>query len=100
MNASTDSTAPRGLIGWWLSPPRTGMRRAIAPWEYRHLRVFAGIRIAVGFVVIGLAGVTLALGGNDGTAYACAAAFLALAAAQWLVAYWLLTIARSEPART
>ena len=37
MNAHNDNTAAKGLRGWWASPPRTGMRRLIYPFEYRHL---------------------------------------------------------------
>ena len=31
MNAPNDNTARKGLRGWWLSPPRSGMQRLIAP---------------------------------------------------------------------
>jgi hypothetical protein len=31
MNASNDNTAPKGLRGWWASPPRPGMHRLINP---------------------------------------------------------------------
>ena len=50
MNASDDSTAikGKGLRGWWLTPPRPGMQRWIAPWEYRHLRAWAAIRVVGG----------------------------------------------------
>ena len=34
MHAPNDNTAPKGLRGWWLSPPRPGMHRLINPWEY------------------------------------------------------------------
>jgi hypothetical protein len=44
--------------------------------------------------------ITLAFGGNDWKTYGWTMLFLALAAAQVSVAYWLLTIARSEPAET
>ncbi len=100
MHAPNDNTGPKGLRGWWASPPRSGMRRIIAPWEYRHLRAWAGVRITFGVVLAGLAVVTLAFGGNDGKTYGWAAAFLAAAAAVFSFAYWELTIARSESART
>jgi hypothetical protein len=99
MNAHNNNTAPKGLRGWWTSPPRSGMRRLIAPWEYRHLRAFAGVRVAAGSVLAGLSLITLAFGGNDWKAYGWALLWLAMAAAQVSFAYWLLTIARSEPAQ-
>ena len=100
MNAHNDNTAWRGLRGWWASPPRSGIRRVIAPWEYRHLRGFATVRIAAAGVLAGLGVVTLAFGGNDWKTYGWTLLWLALAAAQVSFAYWLLTIARSEPAGT
>ena len=95
MNASNDNTAPRGLRGWWASPPRSGVRRLIAPWEYRHLRAWAGVRFAGSAVLAGLGVVTLAFGGSDWKTFGWTMFFLALAAAQFSFAYWLLTIARS-----
>jgi hypothetical protein len=100
MYAQSDNTGPRGLRGWWASPPRSGMRRIIAPWEYRHLRAFARVRIAAGIVLAGLGVVTLSFGGNDWQTYGWTLVFLALAAAQFSFAYWLLTIASPGPART
>src|ERR1017187_1294305 len=47
MHAPNDNTAPKGLRGWWASPPRSGMQRIISPWEYRHLRAWAGVRTRV-----------------------------------------------------
>ena len=44
MNASNDNTAAKGLHGWWLPPPRHGIRRLINPWAYCHLRAL-GVRI-------------------------------------------------------
>jgi hypothetical protein len=100
MNAPNDNTAPKGLRGWWASPPRSGMRRIIIPWEYRHLRFWAGVRIAVGIVLVGLGAVTLSFGGNDWKTYGWTAFWLVLAAAQFSVAYWELTIARSASPQT
>ena len=65
MNAPHDNTAPKGLRGWWASPPRSGMRRLISPWEYRHLRAWAGVRIAGAIGLAGLGVVTLSFGGSD-----------------------------------
>jgi hypothetical protein len=96
MSAPHDSTAPKGLRGWWVSPPRSGMRRIIAPWEYRHLRAWARVRIASGVVLAGLGVVTLSFGGNDWKTYGWTMVFLALAAASWAFACWELSIARSE----
>jgi hypothetical protein len=100
MNAPHDNTAPEGLRGWWASPPRSGMLRIISPWEYRHLRAWAGVRIGAGIVLAGLAVVTLSFGGNDWKTYGWAMVFLAAAAADLSFGYWELTIARSESART
>ena len=41
MHVSNDNTASKGLRGWWASPPRSGRRRVISPWEYRRI-VLAG----------------------------------------------------------
>ena len=100
MNAPNGNTAPNGLRGWWASPPRSGMRRIISPWEYRHLRPSAGVHIGAGVVLAGLSAVTLSLGGNDWKTYGWTMVFLALAAAQFSFAYWELTIARSASAQT
>ena len=100
MTAQNDSTAAKGVRGWWASPSRSGLQRIISPWEYRHLRAWAGVRIASAVALVGLGAVTLAFGGNDGKTYGWATAFLALAAAQFWFASWELTIARSASART
>jgi hypothetical protein len=95
MNAQKDNTASRGLRGWWASPPRSGMRRLIAPYEYRRLRPFGVTRIAGGGVAAA-AGVICLLYG----VYGWAAFFLVLAALNLAGGYWYLTIARSASART
>jgi hypothetical protein len=95
MNAPIDSTAAKGLRGWWLSPPRPGMQRLINPWEYRHLRVFGVTRIAGGSVAAAAGIVCLAYG-----VYGWAAFFLGIGAANLAGGYWYLTIDRSAPART
>ena len=100
MYAPTDNTAPKDLRRWWASPPRSGRQRMISPWEYRHLRPWAGVRMASGIVVAGLGAVTLSFGGNDWKTYGWTMVFLALAAAQFSFAYWELTIARSASPRT
>lgn len=100
MCAQNDNIAPKGLRGWWASPRRSGMQRIISPWEYRHLRGWAGVRIASGTVLAGLGAVTFSFGGNDWKTYGWTMVFLALAAAQFSFAHWELTIARSGSART
>ena len=99
MHAQINNAAPGGLRGWWTSPPRSGMRLIISPWEYRHLRGWAQVRVAAGVVLAALAAVTLAAGGNDSKTYAWAFAFLAAGAANMAFAYWLVRIARSTSAR-
>jgi hypothetical protein len=90
----------RRLRGWvGVSPPRSGLRRLISPWEYSHLRGWPRIRIASGAALVWLGAVTLSFGGSGGKTYGWALAFLALAAAQFAFAYWLLTIARSMSTR-
>lgn len=95
MNAPGNNTAAKGLRGWWLSPPRSGMQRLIAPWEYRHVRGFGVTRIFGGSVAGAAAVVCLAYG-----AYAWAAFFVVIGALNLAGGYWFLTIARSAPPRT
>ena len=99
MYAPNDNTAPKGLRGWWASPPRSGMRRIIAPLEYRHLRAWAGARIAGGNLLALCGFLTLSVGFTGSKTYGWAAAlFLVAAAAQFSFAYWELTITRSVSA--
>jgi hypothetical protein len=93
MNARNDNTAAKGMRGWWLSPPRSGMRRLINPWEYRHLRGFGVTRIAGGSVAGGAGVVCLAYG-----VYGWAAFFLILAGLNLAGGYWYLSIDRSASA--
>jgi hypothetical protein len=94
MSGPSDSTAPKGLRGWWASPPRSGMRRTIVPWEYRHLRAFGVTRIAGGGVAAAAGVVCLSYG-----VYGWAAFFLVLGALNLAGGCWYLTIARSAPPR-
>ncbi len=87
-----------GLRGRWMDPPRHGMRLVISPWEYRHLRGWAQVRIASGVALTGLGLVTLAFGGSDWKTYGWTMAFLAAAVANLAFAYWELSIARSDAA--
>lgn len=90
MNAQNDNTGPL----------RTGMRRIFPPWEYHHLRAWAGARLAGGTVLVSLAAVTLIGGTFSRTAIEWAAGMLVLAALALAGGYWELTIARSAPPRT
>jgi hypothetical protein len=100
MNAPNDSTAPRGLRGWWASPPRSGMQRIIWPFVYSHPRAFARVAIAAGIVLTGLGAVTLVGGSFTSVAVWWAMVFLAPAAVNFATAAWYLAIARSASART
>jgi len=95
MNALNDNTAPKGLRGWWLTPLRPGLQRLIHPWEYRHLRAFAVVRIAGGSVAAAAGLICLSYG-----VYGWAAFFLVVAALNLAGGYWELTIDRSLSART
>jgi hypothetical protein len=94
MSASNDYTAPRGLRGWWASPPRSGMRRLIIPYEYRHLRAFGVMRIAGGSLAAAAGLICLGYG-----VYGWAGFFLVIAALNLAGGYWYLTIARSTSAQ-
>jgi hypothetical protein len=95
MYAPNDNTAPKGLRGWWASPPRSGMQRLIAPYEYRHLRFFGVGRISGGSVAAAAGVICLSYG-----VYGWAAFFLVIAALNLAGGSWYLTIDRSAPART
>jgi hypothetical protein len=99
VHAHNDYAAPGSTTAWWRwgTPPRSGMRRLIAPWEYRHLRAFARVRLAAGIVLAGLGAVTLFGGSFTAKAAGFAVLFLAAAAASFLSAAWGLAIARSAP---
>jgi hypothetical protein len=90
MNAPNESTAWTRLRGWWLTPPRTGLRRLIHPWEYRHLRFYGVTRVAGGSIAAAAGFICLAYG-----AYGWAAFFLVVAALDIAGGCWELTIARS-----
>ena len=95
MNARNANIAAKGLRAWWLSPPRQGMQLLIAPYEYRHLRVFGVGRIAGGSAAAAAGMVCLSYG-----VYSWAAFFLALGALNLAGGCWYVTIARSAPARS
>jgi hypothetical protein len=95
MNASSDNTAPRGLRGRWLSPPRSGTHLLINPLEYRHLRAYGVTRVFGGSVAAGAGIICLSY-----QAYGWAAFFLAIGALNLAGGSWYLTIDRSGSART
>ena len=72
---------------------RTGMRRIIPRFEYRHLRGFGVARIAGGSVQAAAGLICLAYG-----VYGWAAFFLILAALNLAGGSWYLTVARSASA--
>ena len=75
-------------------PQRPVLERIlIRSWEYRHLRLWAGVRIGAGIVSVGLGVVTLTFGGNNWKTYGWTMAFLAAGAANLAFGYWLITIA-------
>jgi hypothetical protein len=93
MDAAKDSTGRKGLRGWWLSPPRSGLRRILAPWEYRHLRPFAALHIIGGTVALVLGAIVLSLVTD---AWLILGVFwIVVAAVNYAVGYWELTIAES-----
>jgi hypothetical protein len=98
MHAPDNNAVPESPREWWASPPRSGLRLIISPWEYRHLRACAGVRIGSAVVLTGLGLVTLTFGGNDRKTYGWTMAFLAPAAANLGFASWELNIARSAAA--
>jgi hypothetical protein len=89
MNTQNGNTAPKGL------PSRSGMRRLIVPFEYRHLRGFGVTRIAGGSVQAAAGVICLSY-----SVYGWAAFFLVIAALNLAGGSWYLTIDRSASART
>ena len=94
MSASNDNTAPKGLRERWATPPRSGLARSIAPWEYRHLRASGIVR--------GVCGLLLVIGGIaflSYGAYGLAAAFLGVGTLNIVGFFWYLRMARSAPSQ-
>ena len=76
------------------APPRSGLNRLLlTPWGYRHPRVGAGVRFAVGIWLVFLGGLLL----SDG--YLWATLLLVAAALLFWVGYMNMTAARSAPPR-
>jgi sugar phosphate permease len=69
----------------------------IPRWEFRHLRVWGGARMAGGVVLTACSVLTLSFGGKDAKTYRWAVAFLAAAALNFAGGLWELAIARSTP---
>lgn len=89
MSAPNDKTAGKRLRAWWLSPPRTGVERLIAPYEYRHLRLFGVTRIAGGSIAAGAGLICLGY-----RVYGWTAFFLLIGALNLAGGYWYITIDR------
>jgi hypothetical protein len=88
------------------TPSRPVMGRLTTPWEYRHLRAVAGVRLAAGGFHLGIGVVLLSLGQRAATdrerrkCYGWAAWFLVMAALLFAGGYLDMTAARSAPPRT
>jgi hypothetical protein len=82
---------------------RSGLKRLITPWEYRHLNAAMAARFAGGGFQLGVGLVLLSLGNKAETpaerrkCYKFAAWFLAPAAANLLGGLLDLTVARTAP---
>jgi hypothetical protein len=89
MHAPDDSAAGR----------RPALERIlIRPWEYRHLRLWAGLRIGGGITLTTAGVLTLSFGGSDKKTYGWAALFLVAAALNFAFGYWQTTITRPAAA--
>jgi len=76
------------------APPRSVLiRLLLRSWDYRHPRVWAGVRFAVGIWLVFLGGLLLA-GGHLWAAWLLVAASLVF----W-VGYLDMTVARTAPPR-
>ena len=94
INPRHQNTITKRLRAWWLSPPRSGVQRLIAPPEYRHLRAF-GITRIVGGIVAAAAGIACL----SYAAYGWAAFFFVVAALDLPAGWWELAIAHSRSYR-
>jgi len=88
------------------TPPRSGMRRLITPWEYRHLEAVANVRFAAGGFQLAIGLVLVSLGRRAETdqeqrkMYRLSAWFLVPAALNFLGGYLDTVAARTAPPRT
>jgi hypothetical protein len=85
MHAPTDNAAPLRSV--------LNRRLLLTSWGYRHPRVSAGVRFAVGIWLVFLGGLLLSNG------YLWATLLLVAAALLFWVGYMNLTAARSAPSR-
>ena len=77
----------------YVPPQRSVLERILVrSWEYRRLRLLAGVRIGAGVVCAGLGLITLVGGSFTPKAIVWAAFFLVLAALQFSVGYWYMAI--------
>ena len=89
-----------------LPPSRSGLRRLITPWEYRHPYACMAARFGGGGFQLGIGLVLLSLGNKAETdaerrkCYRLAAWFLVPAAGNFLGGLLDLTVARTAPPRT
>ena len=80
----------------YVPPQRSVLERIlIRSWEYRHLRLWGGLRIGGGITLTVCGVLTLTFGGSDRKTYGWAALFLVPAAVALAFGYWQMTIARS-----
>ena len=76
------------------APPRSVLNRLLLrSWDYRHPRVWAGVRFAVGICLVFVGGLLL----SDG--YLWATLLLVAAAVLFWVGYLDMTAVRSAPPR-
>lgn len=88
------------------TPSRSGIRRLITPWEYRHIHTAASLRLAGGGFNLALGLVLISLGrkaGTDGERRKCfgfAAWFLTHAVLLLFGGFLDMNVIRSETPRT
>ena len=93
MRASSDNTPP----------PRSGLKRLISPWEYRHLHTSMAVRFAGGGFQLGIGLVLISLGRKAETdaerrqCYTLAAWFLVPAVGNFVGGLLDLSVARTAP---
>ena len=81
-----------------IPPGRPRLERIlIRSWEYRHLRVWAGLRIGGGIVLTVLGIVTLGYGGGTAKAYLWSLVFLLPAVANFAYGSWQISISHHLP---
>jgi hypothetical protein len=86
-------------------PSRSGLKRLITPWEYRHPHAFMAARFAGGGFQLGVGLVLISLGRKAETdaerrkCYRLAAWFLVPAAGNFLGGLLDFTVARTAPPR-